>query len=69
MASTLLLELGLPHAVIEAQIAHRERNKVSASYNFAKYLPERRLMMQQWADYLDKLKAGAEVVQFRGTAA
>jgi len=59
MASTLLHELGLPHAVIEAQLAHGERNKVSAAYNYAKYLPERKKMMQQWADYLDKLKAGA----------
>jgi len=66
MASTLLHELGLPHAVIERQLAHGERNKVSASYNFAEYLPERKKMMQQWADYLDKLKAGAEVIPIRG---
>ncbi|MBI3523833.1 MAG: integrase arm-type DNA-binding domain-containing protein [Betaproteobacteria bacterium] len=69
MASTLLHELGLPHAVIESQLAHGERNKVSAAYNFAKYLPECRAMMQQWADYLDQLKAGAEVRPLRGTAA
>jgi integrase len=62
MASTLLHELGLPHAVIERQLAHGERNKVSAAYNYAEYLPERRKMMQQWADYLDKLKAGADVI-------
>ncbi|MGP1666550.1 MAG: tyrosine-type recombinase/integrase, partial [Rhodanobacter sp.] len=61
-ASTLLHELGLPHAVIERQLAHGERNKVSAAYNFAEHLPERRKMMQQWADYLDKLKAGADVI-------
>jgi len=66
LASTLLHELGLPHAVIESQLAHGERNKVSAAYNFAKYLPERRAMMQQWADYLDKLKAGAEVIPLKG---
>ena len=69
MASTLLHELGLPHAVIERQLAHGERNKVSAAYNFAEHLPERRKMMQQWADYLDKLKAGAEVIPLRGNAA
>ena len=53
--------LGYLHAVIERQLTHGERNKVSASYNFdfAEYLPERRQMMQQWADYSDKLKAGA----------
>jgi len=65
MASTLLHELGLPHAVIERQLAHGERNKVSAAYNFAEYLPERRTMMQQWADYLDKLRAGADVIPLR----
>jgi integrase len=69
MASTLLHELGLPHAVIERQLAHGERNKVSAAYNFAEHLPERRKMMQQWADYLDKLKAGADVIPLRGQAA
>jgi len=68
-ASTLLHELGLPHAVIERQLAHGERNKVSAAYNFAEHLPERRKMMQQWADYLDKLKAGAEVIPLHGNAA
>lgn len=68
-ASTLLHELGLPHAVIERQLAHGERNKVSAAYNFAEHLPERRKMMQQWADYLDKLKVGAEVITLHGNAA
>lgn len=69
MASTLLHELGLPHAVIESQLAHAERNKVSAAYNFAQYLPERRKMMQQWADYLDKLRDGADVIPIKGKAA
>jgi len=69
MASTLLHELGFPHDVIERQLAHGEHNKVSAAYNFAEYLPERRKMMQQWADYLDKLKAGAEVIPLHGQAA
>ena len=69
MASTLLHELGLPHAAIERQLAHGERNKVSAAYNFAEHLPERRRMMQQWADYLDKLKTGAEVIPLRGQTA
>ena len=68
MASTLLHELGLPHAVIETQLAHGERNKVSAAYNYAKYLPARKKMMQQWADYLDKVKVGAEVISLHGNA-
>lgn len=62
MASTMLHEMGFAHAVIERQLAHAERNKVSAAYNFAEYLPERRSMMQQWADYLDKLREGAQVI-------
>jgi integrase len=56
IASTTLHELGWPSAVIERQLAHGERNKVKAAYNFAEHLAERRKMMQAWADYLDKLK-------------
>jgi integrase len=68
MASTLLHELGHPDAVIERQLAHAERNKVAAAYNHAEFLPERRAMMQQWADYLDALKTGASVIPLRGAA-
>ncbi|MCC4114656.1 tyrosine-type recombinase/integrase [Aromatoleum toluclasticum] len=69
-ASTLLHELGYPHQVIERQLAHGERNQVAAAYNFAEHLPERRAMMQQWADYLDKLKKGADVIPLdKGNAA
>jgi integrase len=62
MASTLLHEQGWNHQAIERQLAHAELNAVSAAYNFAEHLPERRKMMQAWADYLDSLKAGAEVI-------
>jgi integrase len=41
MASTLLHEHGWNHQVIERQLAHAERNAVSAAYNFAEHLPER----------------------------
>ncbi|MDR1242346.1 MAG: site-specific integrase, partial [Deltaproteobacteria bacterium] len=57
MASTLLNEQGYNRDWIERQLAHGERNTVRASYNFAQYLPERRKMMQDWADYLDKLRS------------
>lgn len=57
MASTLLNELGWKADAIERQLAHGERNKIRAAYNFAEFLPERRLMMQAWADYLDGLRA------------
>ena len=68
-ASTILNEMGYRSDVIERQLAHAERNKVRASYNQAEYLEERRTMMQQWADYLDNLEAGAEVITLRGSAA
>jgi integrase len=56
-ASTLLNEEGWNPDAIERQLAHGERDKSRDSYNAAQYLPERRKMMQAWADYLDKLKA------------
>ncbi|MDR1166602.1 MAG: hypothetical protein LBO66_12200 [Deltaproteobacteria bacterium] len=40
---------------IEKQLGHSERNGVRAAYNHADYLPQRREMMQKWADYLDSL--------------
>lgn len=59
IASTLLNESGAYRPdVIEAQLAHAERNKVRAAYNRAGYLDERKIMMQEWADYLDALRAG-----------
>lgn len=54
-ASTVLNEHGFPPDVIERQLAHGERDKVRAAYNHAEYLPERRKMMQWWADYLDEV--------------
>lgn len=62
MASTLLHEQGWLHEAIERQLAHADRNSVSAAYNYAEHLPKRREMMQSWADFLDGLKAGAKVV-------
>jgi hypothetical protein len=45
------------------------RDKVRAVYNRAQYLDERRRMMQSWADYLDALKTGTEIIPFRQGAA
>ncbi len=69
MASTLLHEQNFPHDAIERQLAHGERDEVSATYNWAQYLPERRKMMQAWADYLDQLRTGSNVVAIRKPAA
>jgi len=68
MASTLLNETGYPPDVIELQLAHQERNEVRAAYNRAQRLDERRKMMQSWADYLDGLRLGTDVVPFRRSA-
>ena len=57
MASTLLNEMGYNRDWIERQLAHGERDHVRAAYNYAEHLPERRRMMQEWADYLEELKA------------
>ena len=58
MASTLLNEQGWHADAIERQLAHIEHNKVRGAYNYAEHLPERRRMMQAWADYLDSLASG-----------
>ena len=67
-ASTLLHELGYPSDVIERQLAHKERNAVKDAYNRAQHLPERRKMMLAWADYLDGLRKGGDVVPIRRKA-
>ena len=60
IASIALREQGFDHRHIELQLAHAERNQVSASYNHALYLEQRKEMMQDWADYIDKLTKGVE---------
>lgn len=56
LASTILHEQGYQHEHIEIQLAHQKRDKVSAAYDYAKYLPQRAKMLQEWADYLDSLR-------------
>jgi len=69
MARTILhQELGIKPEVIEHQLAHRVPDALGTAYNRTKFLIERRKMMQQWADYLDKLKAGAEVIPLHQSA-
>lgn len=69
MASTLLNEQGWNRDAIERQLAHAERDSVRAAYNYAEHLPERKKMMQAWADYLDDLAAGAKILTMDRTAA
>ncbi|AXW09980.1 integrase [Ralstonia solanacearum] len=65
IASTILHEQGWPHEHIELQLAHQERNDVSAAYNHALYLEPRAKMMQGWSDYLDRCVTGASVTALR----
>jgi integrase len=66
VARTILDEvLGVRPDYIEHQLAHAVRDPNGRAYNRTAHLPERRKMMQQWVDYLDKLKAGADVIPIR----
>lgn len=58
VASTALHEAGFEHEHIELQLGHQRRDRVSAAYNWAQYLPQRAQMMQWWADELDRLRGG-----------
>lgn len=70
MARTILDEvLGVRPDFIEHQLAHAVKDPNGRAYNRTAHLAERKNMMQLWADYLDKLKAGAEVIPIHGKAA
>ena len=58
VASTALHEHGFAHHVIEAQLAHQERNETAAAYNHALYLPQRAEMMAWWGNYLESVGKG-----------
>ena len=62
LASTILHEQEYPHDQIETQLAHTQRNAVSAAYNHAQYLKQRTKMMQNWADFLDEEHRGAKIL-------
>lgn len=55
-ASTLLHEQGYRSELVEMQLAHADKSKTRAAYNHAQYLPERRAMMQAWADWVDSVE-------------
>ncbi len=66
MARTILHErLNIDPTIIEHQLAHKVPDALGKAYNRTKFLEQRKAMMQQWADYLDELKAGAKVVPFK----
>jgi integrase len=69
-ARTLLAEeLHFPPEIIEHQLAHRVPDALGTAYNRTRFLKERQEMMHAWVDYLDRLKAGADVIPLRGNVA
>jgi len=66
-ARTLMIERmpGISADVIEAQLAHGKSGPLGMAYDRAEFLEQRRKMMLEWADYLDKLRIGADVIQFK----
>jgi integrase len=67
--STILNERGYKPDIIERQLAHTEQNKVRAAYHHAEYLSERKTMLQDWADMLDAMKVGAQIIPLHGKVA
>lgn len=66
MARTLLAErLNVDEAVIEAQLAHAVKDSLGRAYNRTEFLEQRRRMLQTWADYLDKLREGGEIIPIK----
>jgi integrase len=65
MARTLMVERmpGISAEVIEAQLAHEKSGPLGSAYDRAEFMDQRRKLMLEWADYLDKLRLGAEVIQ------
>jgi len=70
MARTMIAErLGIAPEVIEAQLAHAVGDALGRAYNRTQYLDQRRDMMTKWADYLDRLREGAQVIPIQGRVA
>lgn len=69
MARTILHErLKFDPVIIEHQLAHRVADILGTAYNRTKFLDDRVVIMQTWADYLDELKTGAKVIPLHGNA-
>ena len=65
MARTMIAErLEVAPEVIEAQLAHAVPDALGRAYNRTQYLEQRKDMMSKWADYLDRLREGAQVLSF-----
>lgn len=60
--STIKKRLGYRHEVVDRQLAHAQKDKVASAYDRAQFLEERKRMMQDWADYLDAIAQGGNVI-------
>jgi hypothetical protein len=71
MARTLMVENlpGVSADVIEAQLAHGKSGPLGAAYDRAEFMQQRRELMRRWADYLDRLRKGAQVISLQERAA
>jgi hypothetical protein len=67
MARTMMAERlkGIPADLVEAQLGHGKSGPLGGAYDRAEYVDQRRQVMQTWADYLDHLRAGAQVLAFK----
>ena len=67
MARTMLAERmkGIDEGMVEAQLGHGKSGPLGSAYDRAEYMEQRLAMMQTWADYLDILRIGADVVQLK----
>ena len=67
MARTMIAERipGIPADMVEAQLGHGKTGPLGGAYDRAEYVQQRRQMMQTWADYLDQLRAGAQVITLK----
>ncbi len=70
MALTLMIERlpGIPAEVIEAQLAHGKSGPPGMAYDRAEYMDQRRAMMRAWAEYLDRLRDGAQMIPLQQRA-
>lgn len=66
--TTIMEELGYPHEVPDIQLAHAKGDDVRRAYDRTKFLPQRKKMMQDWADYIDRLAMNGEVIVGRFAA-
>ena len=70
MARTMIAERlrDIPDALVEAQLGHGKSGPLGAAYDRAEYMEQRRIMMQTWANYLDRLRVGADIIPLHRAA-